>query len=380
MSSKRIAFIYMQMELTTVPCIMSFLNRIAQSGYEVDLFTFKSEKNKPKIPNVKIYSFSGYYGKNVFLALFTLISAVIQIILYMFRRKTSYQYIVGVHLFGLFVAAFVGLIFRIPIIYYNLEMYFSKELKNVLWKACKQLEICCTKRCTWFITLDKWHARLLSKEHGFPLSRFLILPNTAIGAARKQRSNLLHEMYGIENNKKIILTMGSRFYSFRNYHEILKSIESFPDDYILVVHLGDIPHEIEEQYRSNPKLIIADKFISYDELDNLYSSAYVGLVLYQNDDRPAGGRNQTYMGLSSGQFNFFMKCGIPCITTAQPTFKWIFSNFKCGAILSSFQDISATLKIIEDQYGEYSNGAIKCYEDWLDFDKHFDVFISAVKN
>lgn len=368
------------MELTTVPCIMSFLNRIAQSGYEVDLFTFKSEKNKPKIPNVKTYSFGGYYGKNVFLALLTLISAVIQIMLFMFRRKTSYQYIVGVHLFGLFVAAFVGLIFRIPIIYYNLEMYFSKELKNVLWKACKQLEICCTKRCTWFITLDKWHARLLSKEHGLPLSRFLILPNTAIGTARKQRSNLLHEMYGIENNKKIILTMGSRFYSFRNYHEILKSIESFPDDYILVVHLGDIPNEIEEQYRSNPKLIIADKFISYDELDNLYSSAYVGLVLYQNDDRPAGGRNQTYMGLSSGQFNFFMKCGIPCITTAQPTFKWMFNEFNCGIALPAFVDIGKALEVIGTQYDVYSSNAIKCHEHLLDYDKYFDLLLLRMRH
>jgi len=178
-------------------------------------------------------------------------------------------------------------------------------------------------------------------------------------------------MYGLSEDKKIILTMGSRFFTSKYRDQILEASRSLSSDFVLFVHLGSIPAQFKRN-SFGEKVIFSDRFIPYDSLIELFGSAYLGLVLYQNENRPAGGRNQTYMGLSSGQFNLFIRCGIPCIVTPQPTFKWIFNKYRCGVATDEFQDLSIIIHGIENDYDNFVNESLRFYEEILRFEKYFD--------
>jgi len=371
MSNKKVAFIYLQKGLTTVPSLMSFLELLSRNGYVVDIFSIKDEKSLLRLQNVHLHSFPGYYGKNFALAGLTIATAILVILWRCISTREKYSYLIGVHLFGLFAGTVISLLFRVPHIYYNLEMYFTKELNSPLWNLCKKIEICCSRRSLWTITLDRWHVRLLSKEHGIRQDKFLILPNTAIGPARKERSRLLHEIYGLSEDKKIILTMGSRFFTSKYRDQILEASRSLPSDCVLFVHLGRVPDQIKRN-SFGQHVIFGDRFIPYGSLNELYGSAYLGIVLYENEDRPAGGRNQTYMGLSSGQFNFYVRCGVPCITTPQPTFKWIFNRYRCGVATDEFRDLSKLIQDVESDYDNFVGASLSFYEETLRFEKYFD--------
>ncbi len=372
MNNKRIAFIYLQKGLTTVPCLLSFLELLSRNGYFIHIFSIRDEKSFIHLPNVRLHSFPGYYGKNFFMAGLTTITAILWVLWHCITSRERYGYIIGVHLFGLFAGASASFLLRVPLVYYNLEMYFYKELKSALWKLCKKLEICCSRRSGWIITLDRWHIRFLSKQHEIPQERFLILPNTSLGLARRTRSRLLHKVYGIPTDRKIILTMGSRFFDSKYRDQILEVSKCLPADFVLFVHLGDIPNSIKQK-RFAANVLFGDRFIPYDSLNELFGSAHMGLVMYENENRPAGGRNQIYMGLSSGQFNLFMQCGVPCITTAQPTFQWVFKRYPCGIATEEFSNLPQLIQYMDSYYDHFAGAALRCYEEILHFEKYFEV-------
>lgn len=367
---KRVGLIHLQPSLSTVPCLMSLIALLARSGYCVDVFTFDAGQDLSRYfsrDNVNIYCLRGYYGKNLLKLTLSTLFAGNAIFRQLFRHRREYKWLVGVHLPGLAVAFLISHLIFVPFAYHNLELYFRKELKNWIWRLAKYLEICFSRKACLVITLDNWHARLLAQENGLSKHKIVTLPNSPPGNGLIARTDYFREKYHLPAQTRIILTMGSRFTESRHQNLVLESVGTWPKQCVLVIHRGKIM--ALEENRQN--VFLSNDFIPFEQLENLHAASDIGLVLYQNDDRPAGGRNQTYMGFSSGQFNLFMKCGIPCITSSQRTFKWIFRRYKCGIALPSLLSLDQAIREILSSYDLYSYEAVRCYNHLLNFEAYF---------
>jgi len=358
------------------PILMSLITKLDKDDFNIYVICLKDKNiiyRNPAWKNTFIYRIPGYYGKNIF----KFVSSSIKQIFYILKivTKTRYDFLIGVSIIGLVAASLVGFIFRVKRIYISLELYFSKELKKIPWKIYKFLEKLCNKLTEFTVVQDSWRSRLLIDENKISKSSVIILPNTTIGRAEMKDSSFLHEILRIDLNKKILLHPGHPYLS--NILDIFLKHESLlPENWIVVFHIGYKTDVDMRKYKlfNGKKIYFSTKPISYENLGELYASATIGLSLHYNTDRPGGGKNQTYIGYSSGKFNLFLKYGKPVITTNQPTFIQIFKNYCCGVAIKNIFQISNAIENIDEKMNFYRTEAIRFYNDRLDFDNYYENF------
>jgi glycosyltransferase involved in cell wall biosynthesis len=73
----------------------------------------------------------------------------------------------------------------------------------------------------------------------------------------------------------------------------------------------------------------------------------------------------------SGKVSFYLSQGLPIITNKIPSVMDFISKYKCGICVDTPQDIGGAIKTILDNYSEYSGNTKICYENELEFSKHF---------
>ncbi len=376
-----LVFIHMQRGLSTVPCLMSTLIMLAKSGYQIDLYTLQGDADVARVltpEGVSVYAVRGAYGKNYLALALSVWTMLWTAGRRTFQKRHSVEAIFGVHLTGLVVGTILSALLRIPHVYYQLELYFLPEIRKPSWRLCRRVERWCCRRSVLTVTQDWWRARLSSRENGVPISRFAALPNSMPGPGSAHKTNYLREKLGIPDDRKIILTMGTRFFDSRHRDELAASIAKWPAEWVLVVHsVSARPEDISRlpsALRAAGRTFFSNRPVPYDLLPELHASADLALVLYQNEDRPAGGRNQTYMGLSSGQFNLYVRYGTPTITTRQPTFEWLFKKYRCGVALDDFSSMEQAIEEILKDHDSYQRAALDLYDNLLRFERYFPDF------
>jgi hypothetical protein len=380
-AGRRVVFIHMQRGVSTVPCLMSTLVLLARSGYQIELFTLEGDADAERAltpEGVSVHPVRGGYGKNYLVLLLSVGTMLWTAGRDTLKKRQSVEAILGIHLTGLVVGTILSALLRIPHIYYQLELYFLSEIRKPSWRLCRRVERWCCRRSVLTVTQDWWRARLCSRENGVPLSRLTALPNSMPGTGSRLKTSYLRDKLGIPDGRKIILTMGTRFFDSEHRDELAASIAKWPSEWVLVVHSISVSAEdisrLPAPLRAPGRIYFSNRPVLYDQLSELHASADLALVLYQNDDRPAGGRNQTYIGLSSGQFNLYVRYGIPTITTRQPTFEWLFRKYRCGVALDDFSSMERAVEKILADHESYQQAALDLYDDLLRFERYFPDF------
>ncbi len=305
--------------------------------------------------------------------------------MYRFCHKVSslidreYTCLIGMDYLGLIAASYVNLKHRLPLAYYNLELLLSSECTTESERQMKRLEIECSHQCFAIIVPNRERAKPLLKDNNLAEGKILYIPISISGGPIREKSNLLREMLGIPENKKIVLYAGN-VAPWSRCLEIAKSAANWKEDKVLVVHTWKIsfgPEEAEyfQQVRDiaadcPEKVLLSLKPISWYDLPKLLSSADIGLIFYQNL-----GVNFYEIANSSNKMAQYLQVGLPVITIDFPSFRQMLDKYQVGKYTNNTDNIERLAEEIFADYERYRENAFRCFEREYEFSRYFSDFL-----
>ena len=383
--ARRIAIFHAEGFLDSLPCLMSTISVLTRHGYNVDVFMVEDDRFlKPDLenPNVLIEWMPGG-ERNSRLLIHS--SHLPRWIAYARRkcRNKQYSYFIGVDPLGLILATILGHMQRVPVVYYSLELYISDESRRST-KILKIFERFCNKKAQFTIIQDMERANLLSKDNGIPISKIFLVPNSRLGKGTKCSSNFLREKFGIAPHQKIILQMGA-IARWTMSLDLAMAVRTWPEDWTLVLHTRETPSEsayVEQIHKvaDGKKVILSMEPVPYTLLDELVSSADIGVALYKPNPLGLCATNLRAVGLSSGKIAQYLRCGLPIITSNFTSLRNMTEQYGCGLTVDTADQVSDAVHRIFSNYNAFSAGAINCYNEKYDFEQAFSVVLNRLQN
>jgi glycosyltransferase involved in cell wall biosynthesis len=291
--------------------------------------------------------------------------------------------LIGVEPFGLIAATLAADASKkeksVPVIYYNQELLLEKDCSTFESRIVKALERACNQMCYLTIIQDKRRAELLRADNNLESESIMCVPVAGIGKAYRAKGNLLQEMCGIPQEKKVLLYAGYMA-PWAMCLEMAEAAQNWRDDFVLVLHSWQediVNHPYITQIRrltQTRKVYLSLKQVDWQKMPELVSSADIGLALYQDL-----GEARNEIGHSSNKLAQYLQMGLPVITTDFPSLRDVIDRYQCGAC-GSPDSIEPLAEMIFDDYERYRANAFRCYENDYDFSKHFRKVIERIKD
>ena len=290
--------------------------------------------------------------------------------------------LIGVEPFGLIAATLAADASKkeksVPVIYYNQELLLEREC-STFDRIVKALERTCNQMCYLTIVTGKRRAELLRADNNLESESIVCVPVAGLGKAYRAKGNLLQEMCGIPQEKKVLLYAGN-IEPWAMCLEMAEAAQNWRDDFVLVLHSWQedlVNHPYITQIRrltQTRKVYLSLKQVDWQKMPELVSSADIGLALYQDL-----GEARNEIGHSSNKLAQYLQMGLPVITTDFPSLRDVIDRYQCGAC-GSPDSIEPLAEMIFDDYERYRANAFRCYENDYDFSKHFRKVIERIKD
>ena len=409
---KRVALFIMYEDIESNASIIYFIRSLAENDYTIDVFS----PNKYKIicnyryKNVNFYSYRDIIRKNKFkiidkilnpnlirrslLKLYHLVKlhGIKACILYStflskdlrflylnyinsIIKNREYICFVGIEKPGLIMADLANYN-EVPLIYYSLELCYSvfPGIRGFKLNIAKKLEVIAHRNAIATIIQDEERAKILFEYNKISedKQKILYLPVSMLGKPYKQRDDYFYKTLGVPRDKKILLQLGL-ITSRRMSVEIAKSVQNWPEDWVLVMH-GTFREDTKQQIKKLNKkgnIFLSEKKVPFKDIPKVVASAHIGLVFYRKNTN-YNYYNYYYIGSSSGQLAHYLQCGIPIIATNIPSLKRVVDEFQSGLTVDDVGSIAVCAKIIFNNYEFFRENAFKCFEERYNFEKYFE--------
>jgi len=345
-------------------------------GYNVKVFSLHDERINGAIPSGSRQGFSHHCV--LFPALIKLMEKATKfrggaitkllkmvyfaIFCFVHTNKRKKSVLIGTDPPGLLAAFLVSKITKDPYIYSVQEILLSADIKRVVDRFIKYLERKCNKGVLFTVEFDETRAALLARDNNLRPESMLVVPNTPIGSANGKRSLYLRKKFNIPDHKKIALYTGG-IADYNLTYEHIESIETWPENVVLVMHCWGSKEEIEnlkDFARSfKAEIYFSTEMLSIDKIDNIYRSSDIGFAMYGDQDL-----NHKYAGMSSGKMFNFMKACVPLITNDTPSCKKSVEETGCGICIRDISEVSKAIrKILKNE----NNFRLNCQKNFSTF-------------
>jgi hypothetical protein len=255
-------------------------------------------------------------------------------------------------------------------------MFFLDELTVDSEIEEKEQEIKATQMADLVVVQDSHRGRLLAEENGLVLDKFAYLPVSPSGLRQVKRSNYLRDRFHLSEEQTIVLQSGT-FGDWTYADELLKSLDTWPEGFVLVIHskdrLNDTSRYVREIKAADlPNIILSTEPLPADEYEQLVGSADMGLVMYKTTPPSRYlQKNIEHIGLASGKFSFYMKYGIPVISVADQTYQGLLEYYNFGENIGSFDELPECLVRVRSNRNHHRAEAQRLFRERLDFDVHW---------
>lgn len=410
----RIAIVYPWSNLETVPSLRNAAVRLAEHGYKVEFYTLSDDCfpapvfRKPAISVItdrpEVFTKAGivlpkwwtcgrggrpysWLVSNLYRPLWRRLS--FERILRQRHATQPYTCFIGVDPEGLVDAAPLAELLDVPLVYWSLELLFADEADTPARKALKRREIAYSRQVAFIIIQDELRAQALSEENGLDSDRFILVPNSPLGPARRRRSNYLHRRWQIPSERRIALCAGTITW-WAMSKELVSSVATWPEEYVLVLHsrlkmygASHMPYidSVVQAAGRRENVILSSEPLPSDRFLDLVDSADVGIALYSSQPPQSTriDKNMQIIGLSSGKAATYLHHGLPVVVSDSPGLGSLVESYKCGVSVSDPAETSDALREIEGNYEFYSANAIKCFNERLEFGRHFQAVIERIE-
>jgi glycosyltransferase involved in cell wall biosynthesis len=266
--------------------------------------------------------------------------------------------------------------------YYSLELLLSHELSKEDDKRLKAQELSLSREASFIIIQDEERALLLAKDNQISLNKFILVPNAPLGPARRQRCDYWHQRFGLSSNCRIVLHAGS-VGKWTGLEDIVRSVSSWPDDWILVVHTYIDPTSKDvkrlQEMAIPTRVLFSLNPVSHQQLEMLIDAADIGVAFYVGvGDSWYTGQNMQTIGLSSGKIACYLRAGLPVIVNESASISELLQHEGCGISVNGRKDIGSAITQISQNYEQYSRQACRMFEKHLDFAGAFRQVIERI--
>jgi hypothetical protein len=376
--------------------IKDFAVKLAEAGYLVDIF-HKNWDFKPNFANTKDFSLN----ENIRFFNFTTRATRSQVYKRRYKRllnkiaipfsfprndkpeeiidrhildksreivgTSQYYCFIGIEKGGLIWAGILSEIYRCPLIYFNLELYIEDNPALYTYYHLLAAERKYHKLAVATIIQDEPRANVLLRSNGIEQTNPLYFPISAKGHSIREKSKFLQNKLQIDDNKKIILHFGAIEYN-RFMPQIVRMANDLDNGVILVVH-GHGPKEHINYLQSiadKNKVIFSLDFIAEEEIENLISSADIGIALYKTENA-----NDRLVAFSSSKVAYYTQCGIPMIAFNAESFRELVSSFRCAELINTINEIPLKARKILDNYDSYREQSFAAFQRFYNLDNNF---------
>jgi hypothetical protein len=346
--------------LDKIPSLKTLLWYLSDS-YKIIIISTKGAK----------YSSPTFCNKNIRIRLVNLRSKVLDVptsikILFEFLKiytKNKPKICIGGDTYGNLLLRFLNIFFPFK------HVFFMLEFPQILTPTHKKLsrvekkENSILKKVQMIITHDEFHKQFLVNNLKLNPRIIVILPNSTLTEIPSYHSNYLQKKLNISGDKYVILHSGGLGMWFKS-KELAESTGNWPENFVLVFHTS---HKVEDDkyfkglrnldYKK--KVLFSTYPVSTFELDELICSAKIGIAMYS---REVLGYRADLLGLAAGKIGNYLKCGLPVIATKLQSFSYI-PEYKCGILVENESEIPGAIMTIINNYTEFSNNAVSCYEE-----------------
>jgi glycosyltransferase involved in cell wall biosynthesis len=298
----------------------------------------------------------------------------------------KYCCLIGVDPSGLLLANAMIKLVKVPLVYYSLELLISSEIERKDQAALKMQEIKICRKSSLIITQDKQRAQILSQENNIQFARILTVPNGPLGSARRKKNNYWYKKFDLPKDSKIVLYVGS-LDSWNGIEEMIQSVSFWPEKWCLILHTfydeklfkGAEFIERMQKISQDKRIFFSLTPVPSDEYGSLIDGADIGIAFYYpNFITGKPNKNIETMGLSSGKVAYYLRAGLPVIVNNSTTLSRYIVDNKCGIAVSESSEIGVALRIIDDNYQDYSINAMKFFDEKWEFSKYFSKAIDCI--
>ena len=372
----------------STPCVKSLAEEIAAGGVEVDVFTIKNKAFPiPEVgqnqKGIKIL-YCPFIKQDAFWEDVSLVTSVFSVWVYYRILTSRYKYIIACGIRALFIAGFYNLFTRKKIIYNSLELYIAREITKPTRKIFKKLEGFFNRRVERSITQDEQRASILAYENKIDIDSILLFPNSTRGPSQeksKEAKDKLIEKYSLPEDSRIILYAGSFFETWALIEPLLKSFETWPKNWFLMLHSrmnsSDVDDACERLSLSDSRnMLLSNDSLTNRDYEYLVQGCDVGVALYNGDESD----NIKYVGLSSGKIAQYLKYGLPIIVNDLPVWDEIIPKYNCGGVITTGEDITRALNSIFANYEISQKGAFSVFDELFTLKKFTPSILDALNS
>ena len=305
-------------------------------------------------------------------------------------KRNNSEIIIAVDESGLIAALLVSIICRRPkpkIIFWSLETGLVICKSSLLLSRFHELLFALSCRfADIIVTQEKTRFEDLEKKINYKISRTpkIFIPHSPLGRQkdkiRDNRSDFFHKMFSLSEIDKVILHAGW-IHDGMCVDKIAHASKSWKPEFRLVLHEREKRSPQEDFIRHVSKLsgnraLLSLNPVTFDRIDEVISSAHVGLIAY--DSKYGAGR--VNIRKSSGKLSQYLKCGVPVVALKLPGYEEMFNQYKCGLVFESFDQIEDCIDTIMAEYQLFSEGAFRCFSEEFDFNKFFLPLLTHFRN
>jgi hypothetical protein len=257
---------------------------------------------------------------------------------------------------------------RLPLVYISFELVFPDEAVSLQQRRLVREEIEACKRVSLLVIQDEERLAAFRDVPGRDIWNVVKIP-VAPESESIPKSTILREQFGIPSTTKIVLYSGS-IGSWAGTDHLEAIVESWPDDFCLVVHSRYMPSKWQTK-RLAPllkigRIFITDGPVSPEKYLSILSGADFGLATYEIDRSGLyTGKNLELIGLASGKVAYYAMFGLPILATALPAFDRYFGVYGCGRTFRLPSETGAILAEMASDYTRFSSGARRFYNEKL---------------
>ncbi len=289
-------------------------------------------------------------------------------------RKT-YSAIIGIEKNGLVFAGVVAKSFKIPVIYYSLELYFSDFSTDYYFQGLLDIEKYYHDKSVATIVQDSLRADALYHNNGIGNQPRIYFPVSALSTKRCSKTSYWHDRLGLSAEKRVILYFGMLDIPSRELSEIVTLWTAFDRDLVLVLHGFGNPSNLKTivEELNAPNVYISTDLVTEDEVPKLIAAADVGVCIYGN--KTINNRLTAFSSLKIAQF---LREGVPIVSSDNESYERLYSEFMCGESISSFGDLSSALRKILAHHDEYVKESRLAFDEIYSFEKNFQSLVQSI--
>jgi glycosyltransferase involved in cell wall biosynthesis len=266
------------------------------------------------------------------------------------------------------------------LIYWSLELYIEKHLSNFGERTIKRLERKCNQHALCTVDFGDMRCKILQEENGLDPRAMISIPNSQIGRGEIVRNYLFNDKFNIPRDKVIVLHAGGLFTPWLQVKDIFQSIPEWPENYVLVLHTHQRPYpgcgfSIPKEFL-NRKIFLSDDPVPFDQLDMVYSSCDIGIMVHGPEDNDLD-ENLYYSDLSVGKIFHHLKVGVPVIVRNLPGYPELIEGRQAGVCINKPSDISSAIQRIMTDHEQYRLNALKLHEEYR-FELHHSKLVERL--